>query len=91
MGVTRPKLCLLCDHQVHFANLLCRKHLRSQICDNCTSAPAPASARCFTDNLILCQDCDWNAHVAFPVPSSHHRSRIDGFSGCPSALELASL
>ncbi|KAI6698639.1 hypothetical protein NL676_018758 [Syzygium grande] len=60
------------------------------ICDNCASA-APASACRFTDNLILCQDCDWDAHVAFPVPSSHHRSRIDGFSSCPSALELASL
>ncbi|KAF8040956.1 hypothetical protein BT93_B3005 [Corymbia citriodora subsp. variegata] len=83
------KLCLLCDHHVHSANLLSRKHLRSQICDNCASSPA--SARCATDNLDLCQDCDWDAHAASPVPSTHHRSRIDGFSGCPSALELASL
>ncbi|KAI6686747.1 hypothetical protein NL676_032660 [Syzygium grande] len=83
------KLCLLCDHHVHSANLLSRKHLRSQICDNCASAPA--SARCSTDNLVLCQDCDWDAHAASPVPSSHLRSRVDGFSGCPSALELASL
>lgn len=83
------KLCLLCDHHVHSANLLSRKHPRSQICDNCASAPA--AARCYTDNLVLCQDCDLDAHAASPVPSSHDRSRIDGFSGCPSALELASL
>ncbi|XP_030542133.1 zinc finger protein CONSTANS-LIKE 15 [Rhodamnia argentea] len=83
------KLCLICDHHVHSANLLSRKHLRSQICDNCASAPA--CARCSTDNLVLCQDCDSDAHSASPVPSSHHRSRIDGFSGCPSPLDLASL
>ncbi|KAL3751960.1 hypothetical protein ACJRO7_012734 [Eucalyptus globulus] len=83
------KLCLLCDRHVHSANLLSRKHLRSQICDNCGAAPA--SDRCSTDKLDLCQDCDWDAHAASPVASSHQRARIDGFSGCPSPLDLASL
>ncbi|XP_054804502.1 zinc finger protein CONSTANS-LIKE 15-like [Prosopis cineraria] len=83
------KLCLFCDQQVHSANLLSRKHLRSQICDNCTSELA--SVRCNTDNLVLCQDCDWDAHASCSVAASHHRTSVEGFTGCPSASELASL
>ncbi|KDP23287.1 hypothetical protein JCGZ_23120 [Jatropha curcas] len=82
------KLCLFCDQHVHSANLLSRKHLRSQICDNCGSEPV--SFRCGTDNLVLCQECDWDAHGSCPVSASHDRTPIEGFSGCPSALELAS-
>ncbi|PON91828.1 Zinc finger-domain containing protein [Trema orientale] len=83
------KLCLFCDQHVHSANLLSRKHLRSQICDNCGSEPV--SVRCSTENLVLCQDCDWDAHGSCSVSASHDRNSIEGFSGCPSALELASI
>ncbi|KAF7839017.1 zinc finger protein CONSTANS-LIKE 15 [Senna tora] len=83
------KLCLFCDKLVHSANLLSRKHLRSQICDNCSSQPV--SVRCTTDNLVLCQDCDWDAHASSSVAASHHRVAVEGFTGCPSASELASL
>ncbi|KAK6922456.1 CCT domain [Dillenia turbinata] len=83
------KLCLLCDQHVHSANSLSRKHLRSQICDNCCSEPV--SVRCSTDNIVLCQDCDWDAHGSCSVSASHDRTTLEGFSGCPSALELASL
>ncbi|XP_041016266.1 zinc finger protein CONSTANS-LIKE 15-like [Juglans microcarpa x Juglans regia] len=83
------KLCLFCDQHVHSANLLSRKHLRSQICDNCCSEPV--SVRCDTDNLVLCQECDWDAHGSCSVSASHDRNPVEGFSGCPSALELASL
>ncbi|OWM89807.1 hypothetical protein CDL15_Pgr024555 [Punica granatum] len=83
------RLCLLCDHHVHSANLLSRKHLRSQICDNCASEPA--SVRCRTDNLLLCQDCDWDAHGSCSTSTPHDRAPIDAFSGVPSAIELASL
>ncbi|CAK9144371.1 unnamed protein product [Ilex paraguariensis] len=81
------KLCLFCDQQVHSANALSRKHLRSQICDNCGSEPV--SVRCSTDNLVLCQECDWDAHGSCSVSAAHDRNPIEGFSGCPSALELA--
>ncbi|GAB2280730.1 hypothetical protein Dimus_015356 [Dionaea muscipula] len=78
------KLCLVCDNQVHSANGLSRKHLRSQICDNCGSEPA--SVRCSSHgSLLLCQDCDWDAHP------SCDRTPLDGFSGCPSAFELAAV
>jgi hypothetical protein len=47
--------------------------------------------RCSTDNLVLCQECDWDAHGSCSVSASHDRKQIEGFSGCPSALDLASL
>ncbi|CAH2034122.1 unnamed protein product [Thlaspi arvense] len=83
------KLCLPCDQHVHTANLLSRKHVRSQICDNCGNEPV--SVRCFTDNLVLCQECDWDVHGSCSVSDAHVRSAVEGFSGCPSALELAAL
>nr|UOF76522.1 CONSTANS-like protein [Olimarabidopsis pumila] len=83
------KLCLPCDLHVHTANLLSRKHVRSQICDNCGNEPV--SVRCFTDNLVLCQECDWDVHGSCSVSDAHVRSAVEGFSGCPSALELAAL
>ncbi|CAH8299387.1 unnamed protein product [Eruca vesicaria subsp. sativa] len=83
------KLCLPCDQHVHAANLLSKKHVRSQICDNCGNEPV--SVRCFTDNLVLCQDCDWDVHGSSSVSDAHVRSSVEGFSGCPSALELAAL
>ncbi|KAB1207731.1 Zinc finger protein CONSTANS-LIKE 14 [Morella rubra] len=83
------KLCLFCDQHVHSTNLLSRKHQRSQICDNCSSEPV--SVRCAMDNLVLCQECDWDAHGSCSVSASHDRILVEGFSGCPSARELASL
>ncbi|EEF50090.1 hypothetical protein RCOM_1437660 [Ricinus communis] len=83
------KLCLFCDQHVHSANLLSRKHVRSQICDNCSKGPV--TVRCGTDNLVLCQECDWDAHGSCSVSASHDRTPVEGLSGCPSALELASI
>lgn len=83
------KLCLPCDHHVHSANLLSRKHVRSQICDNCSREPV--SVRCFTDNLVLCQECDWDVHGSCSSAAAHNRSAVEGFSGCPSVSELAAV
>lgn len=82
------KLCLFCDQQIHSANALSLRHLRSQICDNCRAEPV--SVRCCTENLMLCQDCDWDSHYNSSVSSVHERSSVEGFSGCPSVTELAS-
>lgn len=40
---------------------------------------------------MLCQECDWDAHGSCSVSAAHDRAPIEGFSGCPSALELVSL
>ncbi|XP_047312864.1 zinc finger protein CONSTANS-LIKE 14 [Impatiens glandulifera] len=83
------KLCLFCDQQVHSANALSLKHVRSQICDNCRSDSV--TIRCTTDNLVLCNECDSDAHGNTSVASLHNRVSIHGFSGCPSVTELASV
>ncbi|GMJ09445.1 B-box domain protein 12 [Hibiscus trionum] len=84
-------LCLFCDQQVHSANALSLKHVRSQICDGCKAKPA--SFLCSHDNLMLCHDCDRNSHNATDCCGSatHQRSPVEGFSGRPSVIQLASL
>ncbi|KAK9037189.1 hypothetical protein V6N11_022110 [Hibiscus sabdariffa] len=84
-------LCLFCDQQVHSANALSLKHVRSQICDGCKAKPA--SFLCSDDNLMLCHDCDRNSHNGSDCCSSatHQRSPVEGFSGRPSVIQLASL
>ncbi|KAJ4958977.1 hypothetical protein NE237_026088 [Protea cynaroides] len=57
-------------------------------CYNCSE---PASVRCSTNNLVLCQECDWDAHGTCSISASHERSPLEDFSGCPSPLELASI
>ncbi|KAF6161581.1 hypothetical protein GIB67_009460 [Kingdonia uniflora] len=81
------KLCLFCDQHVHSANDLSRKHIRSLICDNCGTSPV--SIRCDTDCLVLCQECDWDAHGSCSLSASHQRVPVEGFLGCPNALQLA--
>ncbi|XP_077232598.1 zinc finger protein CONSTANS-LIKE 13-like [Tasmannia lanceolata] len=82
------KLCLSCDRQVHAANPLFAKHTRFQLCDSCSSNPA--SIRCSTENLLLCQNCDFDSH-SHSHSSLHDRRPLDGFSGCPSAIDLSSI
>ncbi|KAH0462381.1 hypothetical protein IEQ34_009956 [Dendrobium chrysotoxum] len=77
------RLCVACDRQVHEANVLSRKHFRSQICDNCGTAAAVAG--CTDHGLVLCSDCDSEAHSAI---KGHMRVVIEGFSSCPSAIVL---
>lgn len=82
------KLCLFCDRLVHSANSLSCKHVRSEICDNCRAEPV--SVRCATDGLSLCSHCDWDAHGSCASAAAHSRSPVDGFAGCPAAIDLAS-
>lgn len=78
------RLCVACDRHVHQANALSKKHFRSQICDNC--GKAAASSRCIWHGLALCSDCDSEVHSAV---DGHRRVAVEGFSSCPSAIELA--
>lgn len=84
------RLCVNCDRQVHAANALSRKHVRSQICNNCGAAAS--AVRCAAENLALCQDCDFDVHSAADESGSGHtRAAVEGFTGSPSAVELAAL
>ncbi|KAM3713228.1 hypothetical protein ACB094_01G238300 [Castanea mollissima] len=83
------KLCLFCDQQVHSANALSLKHVRSSICDSCRIKPV--SVWCSMDNLMLCQHCDLDSHNNCSVSSLQNRVPVEGFSGHHTAIELASL
>nr|AGI62027.1 CONSTANS-like 3 [Erycina pusilla] len=82
------RLCFSCDLQVHGANSLSRKHIRSQICNKCFDSSAVS--RCAKENLALCLDCDRNLHSNVPDSDPNHaRTAIEGFSDCPSSTDLA--
>ncbi|KAK1568580.1 hypothetical protein Q3G72_026209 [Acer saccharum] len=83
------KLCLFCDQQVHSANALSQKHLRSPICDSCRAEPV--SVCCSDEKLMLCQECNWELHSYSSASCLYKCNPVEGFSGCPSAIELASL
>ncbi|PWA72942.1 B-box-type zinc finger, CCT domain protein [Artemisia annua] len=83
-------LCLSCDRNVHSANPLSKRHMRTLVCDNCNSQPA--LVRCVDEKASLCQNCDWVGHNgANSDASSHSRQTLNCYSGCPSAVELSSI
>ncbi|GJN04095.1 hypothetical protein PR202_ga21613 [Eleusine coracana subsp. coracana] len=76
------RLCVACD-RVHAANALSRKHVRAPLCAACASRPAAARVvpgPAGSDPTFLCADCGGDGGGGVPV---------EGFSGCPSAAELA--
>lgn len=81
------KLCLSCDREVHSTNQLFTKHTRFQLCDGCDSSPA--SILCFTEHSVLCQNCDFELHSLPGSCSAHDRRPLEGFTGCPSVVELS--
>ncbi|XP_073525997.1 uncharacterized protein [Phyllobates terribilis] len=86
------KLCLACDKEVHSTAQLFTKHTRRLLCDACDTAPAVIV--CSTHRSVLCQNCDFEIHnsgvsLASASGSSHDRRPLEGFSGQPSASEIA--
>lgn len=81
------KLCLSCDGEVHSTNQLFTKHTRFQLCDGCDSSPA--SILCLTEHSVLCQNCDFELHSLPAGCSAHDRRPLEGFTGCPSVVELS--
>ncbi|CAL4999977.1 unnamed protein product [Urochloa decumbens] len=78
------RLCVACDRHVHAANALSRKHVRAPLCAGCAARPAAArvpAAGAGGEAAFLCADCCDGADCG-GVP-------VEGFSGCPSAAELA--
>lgn len=83
-------LCLSCDRNVHSANPLSKRHMRTLVCDTCNSQPA--IVRCADEKQSLCQNCDWVSHNGADMSAStHNRQTLNCYSGCPSATELSSI
>lgn len=80
-------LCLSCDRNVHSANALSKRHLRTLLCERCHSQPA--ITRCIEESTSLCQDCNWAGHAASASSVEHKRQTINLYSGCPSAAEFS--
>jgi hypothetical protein len=74
------RLCVACDRHVHAANALSRKHVRAPLCAGCAARPAAARVAGAGEPALLCADCAGDGGGGAPV---------EGFSGCPSAAELA--
>ncbi|XP_074278905.1 zinc finger protein CONSTANS-LIKE 13 [Silene latifolia] len=83
------KLCLSCDREVHCTNQLFTKHIRFQLCDSCDSSPA--SIFCCTEQSVFCQNCDYEVHNLPKCMDNHDRRPLEGFTGRPSAVEMAAI
>ncbi|KAL5217149.1 hypothetical protein ABZP36_017833 [Zizania latifolia] len=85
------RLCLPCDRHVHGANAVCSRHTRAPLCAACGAAGA-VFRRAATD--FLCSNCDFVRHRdgrhGDQAPL-HDRCMVQGYTGCPSAHDLAAL
>jgi hypothetical protein len=79
-------LCLSCDRDVHGANGISKRHLRTLLCDGC--GVESAAFNCNNHKLSFCHNCDRQSHSNSP---QHKRTSISYYTGCPSAAELAKL
>ncbi|KAK1391664.1 B-box zinc finger protein 21 [Heracleum sosnowskyi] len=85
-------LCDGCDHRVHHANKLARKHQRFSllvpspnqypICDICQEKKA--FLFCQQDRAILCKDCDIPIHKANEHTKNHNRFLLTGIKLSPT-------
>ncbi|KAL8469266.1 hypothetical protein ACS0TY_032187 [Phlomoides rotata] len=78
-------LCLSCDRNIHSANALSKRHLRSLVCERCHSQPSVV--RCTEEKISICQNCNWPS----PMAMENKRETINCYSGCPSAAEFSKI
>ncbi|KAI3820976.1 hypothetical protein L1987_08532 [Smallanthus sonchifolius] len=91
-------LCSACDHRVHHANKLVRKHPRfsllhpspkdSPLCDICQEKKA--FLFCQQDRAILCKDCDVAIHKVNEHTQNHNRFLLTGVKLSPTASVYSS-
>jgi B-box zinc finger len=79
-------LCFRCDREVHTANTVSSRHTRSILCGSCSAAPATFVCSC---RGFLCSNCDFESHGG--DHTGHVRRGLEGYTGCPSASEMAAL
>ncbi|XP_076958789.1 putative zinc finger protein CONSTANS-LIKE 11 [Bidens hawaiensis] len=78
------RLCFQCDHCVHSANPLSRRHPRSLLCDKCNYQPAVV--RQVFDKMFLCETCDLNKGGG--LSGKECIEEVSFYTGCPSSEEF---
>ncbi|KAE8798617.1 Zinc finger protein CONSTANS-LIKE 13 [Hordeum vulgare] len=81
------RLCLPCDRHVHAANAVCSRHLRAPLCAACRATGAVFR---HGGPEFLCSNCDFARSRDGELPL-HDRCTVQGYTGRPSAHELAAL
>lgn len=81
------RLCLRCDNNVHSANVLSRRHLRSLLCDKCNLQPG--NRRCMDEKLCICQTCDSYGNGCSAL--GHRLQPLQFYLGCPSLADFSRL
>lgn len=89
-------LCLPCDRHVHGANTVSSRHARAPLCAACRSTGASVRRGGDGGVRFLCSDCDFEEHHRGAAqdgepPLLHDRGTVEGYTGCPSVGELASI
>lgn len=86
------RLCLLCDRHVHAANAVCSRHLRAPLCAACraTGAVFRHGGGAAPGPEFLCSNCDFGRSRDAELPL-HDRCTVQGYTGRPTAHELAAL
>jgi hypothetical protein len=83
-------LCLPCDRLVHAANAVCSRHARAPLCAACRAAGAVF--RHGGGAGFLCSNCDFGRSRDGGVSPLHHdRFTVQGYTGRPTAHELAAV
>nr|ASZ80031.1 COLP [Bambusa oldhamii] len=87
------RLCLPCDRHVHGANTVCSRHTRAPLCAACRSAGAVFRRAAAAAAEFLCSNCDFGRHRDGRHGDAplHDRCTVQGYTGCPSAHELAAV
>ncbi|KAF7048829.1 hypothetical protein CFC21_057499 [Triticum aestivum] len=81
------RLCLPCDRLVHAANAVCSRHLRALLCAACRATGAVFR---HAGTEFLCSNCDFGRSRDAELPL-HDRCTVQGYTGRPSAHDLAAL
>ncbi|XBI71535.1 zinc finger protein CONSTANS-LIKE 13-like isoform X1 [Triticum dicoccoides] len=81
------RLCLPCDRHVHAANAVCSRHLRAPLCAACRATGAVFR---HGGPEFLCSNCDFGRSRDGELPL-HDRCTVQGYTGRPSAHDLAAL
>uniref|UniRef100_A0ACD5XFV6 Uncharacterized protein n=1 Tax=Avena sativa TaxID=4498 RepID=A0ACD5XFV6_AVESA len=88
------RLCLPCDRLVHAANAVCSRHARAPLCAACRATGAVfRHGGGGAGAVFLCSNCDFGRTRDGNMSPSllHDRCTVQGYTGRPTAHELAAV